>query len=78
MELDFAGGMTWHHEKLKVTFRIFHFGKEVTFGGFLQCTMEADWGCFERIRKLFAQILYKSAMDHLVLGISAESQVGIS
>ena len=39
--------MTWHHEKLKVAFRTFHFGKEVTFWGFPQGTLDVGWGCFE-------------------------------
>lgn len=31
--IDFAGVTIWYHEKLKVTFRTFHFGKEVTLWG---------------------------------------------
>lgn len=32
MELDFAGGMTWHYGELKVTFGAFHFGKDFVLG----------------------------------------------
>lgn len=46
--IDFAGVTIWYHDKLKVTFRTFHFGKEVTLGGFPQCPVEADWGYLRR------------------------------